>query len=291
MKKLKIMLWLVAVLWAGSIALAYNPYGLVTRYTFNEAAGTAVVNSSTRAIPDGLMLNGTGFVLSSASYAAHFDGIDDEISYGGPSTVFSSTRYGNPPNRPPGMTIEAWVRADDVNRQESIIFGSGESSIDSVGYGLRHALAVGDGHFIAMFGGWNSNGNDRDRIISGPINSNQWYHVVGTFSGTGVAGESRMELYIDGQLAGSVNPTVNTYNKVEVDWVSGIANESAYLVQGVSGSAHAFAGDIDQINLYDTGLTAEEVLASYNAGPVGIPEPATISLIGFGCLFLCRRKV
>ena len=46
---------------------------------------------------------------------------------------------------------------------------------------------------------------------------------------------------------------------------------------------------IDEVRLYDHYMTAEEVMASFQAGPV-IPEPATLGLFGLGGLLMLNRR-
>lgn len=91
-------------------------------------------------------------------------------------------------------------------------------------------------------------------------------------------------LYMDGALIGKAANAEGP--------LSGLGTGGAAL--GVSGylGDPAWWGDVEQLTIYNRALGTGQVNDSFVAGPVAIPEPATIGLIGIfgaGVLFVRRR--
>jgi len=90
-------------------------------------------------------------------------------------------------------------------------------------------------------------------------------------------------LYIDGVIRGFYNLDGRT--------LSGVSTNFAALMKGTYTADGTVIGEVDQFDIYDNAMNCEEVLALYQAGPVLIPEPATLVLLGLGSVaFLRRRK-
>ena len=53
---------------------------------------------------------------------------------------------------------------------------------------------------------------------------------------------------------------------------------------------YMFKGDLDEVRVYDEGLSSDAIAAIYNAGPVDVPEPMTMLLLGLGGLLIRRKK-
>jgi len=90
--------------------------------------------------------------------------------------------------------------------------------------------------------------------------------------------------YVDGVLMGAVANAEGP--------LSGLGTDGAGIAQtGYTGDP-AWLGDVEQITILNHAQTADQVAASFAAGPVAVPEPATIGLLGFfgaGVLFIRRR--
>ena len=113
------------------------------------------------------------------------------------------------------------------------------------------------------------------------ITQAQWHHVAWTYDKDAA---TPMRLYIDG---GEVD-THNTSN--------GVLTLSNMGIGGVQASPFGdryFQGMIDDLAVWDEMLSPGDISTIYNNGlqGIGVPEPATMSLLGFGAIgMLARRK-
>jgi hypothetical protein len=115
------------------------------------------------------------------------------------------------------------------------------------------------------FGVWNSGAQ---QINSGPgYNDGNWHYVAGSLSGS-----TGLSLYIDGVLIGN-NPAVTnadeTYNGY---WRIGQDNLDNWPPQ-YQPNSYYFQGQIDEVAIFDTALTATNVSAIYGAGNSGMCQP------------------
>lgn len=74
------------------------------------------------------------------------------------------------------------------------------------------------------------------------INANEWTHVVGTYDGTTV------RIYLNGEVKAEMNASVAIP-----------ANASSFVIGGTQESRDWFDGMIDEVKLYNRGLTEDEV--------------------------------
>ena len=104
-------------------------------------------------------------------------------------------------------------------------------------------------------------GNDKIRVhVSGYANidstvsapRNTWTHVVFTYENTD-AGDDKIVLYVNGEKDGQVGPTWGTPN-----------NPSNALLMGGDATSSYYTGKLDEILLYDTVLSTEQVNSIYN---------------------------
>ena len=107
-----------------------------------------------------------------------------------------------------------------------------------------------------------------------------------------------MSLYIDGTLLTSVDLIYQSplfdYTYDSKQYI-GVVNESPGT--GVDNFLRFFEGQIDQIRVYHSALTASEVTAEYasypdyNNIPVAVPEPATLICFSAALFGLLKRRL
>ncbi len=185
------------------------------------------------------------FFTSSAQVNTHsltFDAVDDYVDLPENATLNPST----------SITIQAWIKASSwgTNVYDNYIVGKDDWSTSSAGYALR-AGAGGQLSFnFAVTGGiW------QEVISSSTMSTGVWHNVAATYDGT------TQTIYIDGVVAGTASYTgsivPSTYN-LNIGAVP-------YTIQG----GRLFDGQIDQVALWNTSLTAAQIVQYRNCTPVG----------------------
>jgi hypothetical protein len=160
----------------------------------------------------------------------NFDGIDDHINFEDQFNANSGA-----------FSIEVWIKSNATNTNTQTILSKRFSTSSTDGYDLRLV-----NNYISF--NWN-NGNSITSTY--PIDSNRWYHVAVTFSGT------NYNLYLDGILvagpiAGS-NPTLNSVN-----FMVGAMDQNNVT------PFHYFNGWMDELRIWNTELTANQMRQMMN---------------------------
>lgn len=187
---------------------------------------------------DGTLQNGVGFAAGKVGQGFSFDGVDDFVEI----PEAANLNFG--PTSP--MTVDAWV------------FRTGSSPVMHIlgkregcgGDGIQYQLAF-DPTFGLAFGG---NGGAVATFQQLPLHT--WTHLAATFDGDDSDGVS-YRFYINGlQVAtgtGTLEPTI-----------------SAPLKIGAAGTCGGtFEGLIDEVEIFERALSAEEIANIANAGSAG----------------------
>jgi len=212
-----------------------------------------VVTNSTGEIKDysSFMNNGT---LGGGTYAYRptyrtdgvlggcyrFDGVNDYINVSD-SDIFSRTENTN------NMTVEFWMKADSL-----IDWSKPVAKYNWVGYSVGTFFVDITNLDYMRFEVYDDTLNGYATGTStSPLKTGHWYYVVGVVNGTHVS------LYLDGVLNSS-----SSYNG------NPIYNSDSDLMIGAnfcSGSPCGFFnGSIDELRIYDTALSPEQIAANYN---------------------------
>ncbi len=193
------------------------------------------------------------WVASGGKLALDFDGSDDHVNTGNWSN--SLTR----------ISVSAWVRPTSGTRQDFV------SKWGSINYQYVLLQGVTASRFQFYISTTSSNAigsGDSTTVISAGV----WYHVVGTYDG------STVRLFVNGTLENSTSHSGNLSASTQNNLI------------GKSGDA-LFAGQLDDVTIFNTALTANEVREIYRLGRgYGVfPEPDFDE--GFGAAFNRRRRV
>jgi hypothetical protein len=159
---------------------------------------------------------------------------------------------------PSSFSAELWFRTTTTSGGKLIGFGNSRTGMSS-GYD-KHVYMTNDGRLI--FGVYNGSFD----ILTSPagLNDGQWHHVVGT------QGSAGMRLYVDDVLVGQNGVTTN--QGYQGFWRVGGDNLNFWPDQPASAY---FAGNVDEVAIYDSVLTAGQVDDHYRAA--GGTAPDTIA--------------
>ncbi|BDS13277.1 choice-of-anchor D domain-containing protein [Aureispira anguillae] len=152
-----------------------------------------------------------------------FDGTDDFITAGNPAALNITTN----------ITLEAWVKVDNVTGDQKIITKFGDVAFDD-SYSLQ--LINGEPNFHLDLGaGWQVCG------AGSSISVGLWYHIVGTYDGT------NMKIYVNGIERNSIAQT-------------GVIDVSTSTVKiGAWAGGNYLNGQMDEVRIWSTARTATEI--------------------------------
>ncbi|HWB05761.1 MAG TPA: LamG-like jellyroll fold domain-containing protein [Verrucomicrobiales bacterium] len=210
-----------------------NP-GPVSRYALNGDANDAVGGNN------GTPLNSPVFSSPGA------DGTGQCITLNGTNQAIN---LGNPANLQilGPITMAAWIKPTDVNALRNIL-NKGHNTVPSGEITLR----INTG---ALLGAGSWNGSDHIASLSGAATPNVWQHVCGVYNGT------QWILYKNGAQIAAVTDATGA---VAVNGSTAANNVWHIGSRGGTPTERPFAGQIDDVVIYNRGLTPTEVLALYS---------------------------
>lgn len=210
----------------------------------------------------GQLDGGISFVAGEVGQAFNFDGTDADVEIG-PSSGLEVGETN-------GFTIEAWVNPAEVTQSQPLVEWKN---------GARNGLML----WISIppdFGGGGPGsltldladiGNGELSTPGALIQPNVWQHVAATFDPASGIGA----VYIDGTLIcrtnfGSLFASTSEY--VSLGYDPATTNAFTYPF----GSHYRYAGQMDEVVLYNRALSTAEIQDAYNAGTYGLcPLPTT----------------
>jgi len=208
----------------------------VAHWSFDEGEGD-VARDLTGQGSDG-RLRGPQWVQRGDGHALFFDGINDYADCGAsPSLDLTDA-----------VTVEVWVRPEAIPAGEPVIVGKSTES---------YALTLyRDGQCWWYI---SSGGNQ----LKAPVGLGAWNHIAGTFDGT------TMMLYVNGECVGS--------RESQFDSIAhgGRLSMGAGLSADGIPAAHRFRGALDDVRVYRSALTADEVLIHYKQAAGGYDVDTT----------------
>jgi hypothetical protein len=204
-----------------------GPAGLVAAYGFNEGSGSVAASSA--GSNNGSVINATWTTVGRYGNALSFDGAGDRVSIAD-ANVLDLTA---------GLTLEAWVRPNNLNGWTTVILKEAGSTLSYSLYGSDNTNRPPAGY--VQVGG--------DQAVTGPSNLalGTWSHLAVTYDG------SIMRLYVNGtqvatrSLSGSITTSTGALsiggNNVWGEWFNGL---------------------IDEIRIYNRALTTTEIQTDMN---------------------------
>ena len=184
------------------------------------------------------------------------------------------------------LTLEAWVRRDDVQavngNNEGIVgkfVGAGNQRSYAMYYNARSGTGLPSLGFILNTSG--ASGGNVDLVAGLDIPSGLaggWVHLAAVYEPN-----VRMTLYMNGAPVAAKTtglPAVGVFAGTAPLWIGR---------QFSAANNTSFEGLIDEVAIYDKALSDEQVLAHYEAAT--IPEPSSLTLSFLGALAVGRPRM
>lgn len=183
---------------------------------------------------------GGGF---SNTYSTSFDGVDDYASTG------LDLSFATVPN----FSISYWIKTDATLTNFASYFPIGVNvsySNAAYNYAAGRLYKTGAGLVVYIQGSGSSSG-------STALNDGNWHYIVQTYSDNG-NNTSRVRIYVDGNTTPEADlASTLSYAPLTSNLFIGARNAS---------SDRAFPGNVDEVSVWDSVLSTEEITALYNSG-------------------------
>jgi hypothetical protein len=244
--------------------------GLIGHWTFDEAAGTTVADSSAQG-NNGILFNGgSAWIAGIYGSALYFPGV---VGTGSTRVVMASTpalesAFTN------SITVAAWVRVDNLTIDAPILAKEGPAGLSfwfgAFGLNAEGATPGNFGLLLDSGGGQPWDMLDRNQ---GNISQGVWVHIASTWDGTQVTH------YLNGvQIAGGATYSGSIGATTDI---LAIGVNAGYYDQG---PATAFNGAIDDLYVYNRPLSGSEIVLLMNGA--AIPEPSVAAILAGGLAIL-----
>jgi len=173
------------------------------------------------------------------TYSVEFDGVNDYVTMGDMLNKTNSDAF----------SVSAWIKISVHSGTRYIISKfkgvnpyNGWSLSINTGHKLLFALR-GTSHVIAY--------SDVAYFTTGV-----WYHVVGTYDGSGLA--SGLTVYLNGSDV-TENPRTGTL-------AGSISSDAPLNISGRDNGYYPFPGNIDEVSMFNSEISASDVTTIYNGG-------------------------
>ena len=212
-----------------------------------------------------------GLLFDSPNTAVRFDGTDGEVRIGDNDGINTGAAKTD-------KTFELVFRADDVSGRQ-VLFDQGGTTNGFNLYLQNDEL---------YFGAWTGNTFFSADTASSAVDilADTTYHVAGTWD------NGELMLYLQGLLVDSTTASFTSVAAHGDDGAIGGVHTNSRFHNGTAGDGLNFAGRIDEVALYNTVLSADQILAH---SALVIPEPMTmlavgLSITGLGGYIRKRRR-
>jgi hypothetical protein len=214
-------------------------------WRLNETSGTTATDSwagEQNGTYSNVSLAQPGPLQGDTSTAAGFNGSSSSVSVpDSPSLEMANTQ---------AFSVDAWIKTSSPNQEIIASKLSASPTYQGWEFGVDNA---GDPYLI-LVNSWAANSFD---MLSGrAVNDGTWHHVAVTYNGS--SNGQGVTFYVDGQATGSSVYT-NALNSTSV-------SNAALTIGSRPSNALPFNGDISDLAIYRSDLSADRVAAHYQAG-------------------------
>ena len=185
-------------------------------------------------------------------YSLSFDGVDESLaSPANTAAHFSASS---------GLTYSAWVNISTINTSivvRPIIGISNDSSLLKRCLLYTYPVASSMWCFFEIY---NGSAQANGRFSLGGLSTGTWYHIAAVFDGS-QTGTNRIKIYLNG-----VSQTL-TYNaNTPPTTLPNYTSQNFEINDYESNNSENFHGLLDEVAIFDYGLSSAEVTAVYNSG-------------------------
>lgn len=202
----------------------------------DNAANTTVADSAG---------SNTGTAAQNTSAITTTGKINSAFNFNGSSDyIYTATQYSNPQI----FSISAWFKTSTASGRKIVGFESNQSGTASASYDRQIYMGT-DGK--VRFG-WHD-GSVNTIASSSTLNDGNWHHAVATYN------SGSASFYIDGNLQGSLFAVATGYTGY---WRIGGYKTANW----TNGSNGYFTGQIDDVRIFNSAITPDDVALLYNSG-------------------------
>jgi glucose/arabinose dehydrogenase/chitodextrinase len=224
--------------YTASFTTVVQPVTLAAAYAFNETSGTTAADASGHGIT-GTLTNGPTFTPGRNGNAITLDGVNDYVNLGNPPALQLTG----------SMTISAWVYIDSFPWDDAAVVSKRTGDT-----GFQLDITPDTGARTIGFKLTNSSGDSMFRYGATMLQTNTWYHIAGVYNAT----TQTLDVYLNGTLDnGQLVGTVTSSQQ------NSTANVTIGRRSGMTG--FEFAGRIDDVRIYSSALTKEQIAADMGA--------------------------
>ena len=213
------------------------PPSLVASYSFDAGSGPTLADISGRGHA-GTISGATWSAAGKNGGALSFDGVNDWVTVADSSALDLTT----------AMTLEAWVRPTSTNRWRTVALKEQTGNLVYALYGNNSGQRASANLWLGS--------SEKEARSAGQLAANTWTHLAATYDG------ATIRVYVNGALSGSTATTGSMP-----------ASTGPFRIGGNAVWDEFFAGQLDDLRLYNRALSATEVQTDM-ATPVGPPPPS-----------------
>jgi len=219
--------------------------GLVGQWHLDEGSGLVAADSSGQG-NDGVLQGDPQWVPGRFGDALSFNGSSGRVRVADSSSLEPAS----------SVTVSAWVKSDASPGAYKYIVAKGATGCIAASYALYTGPSGGLYFYASM--------NRGKTFVLSPdpgvgIWDGQWHMVVGTFDG------STIRLYVDGNEIGSGTPRPGPLEYLLTD------SNDLFIGDYPGCQQHNFTGTIDEVDVWQVALTADQVKAAFDQASTDPP--------------------